>query len=97
MKRLELSGRILKGLWEAVEFAKAVEEGRGLARDVGACDPERMTSLKAAQYIEDYFKGQTGVNCSIVKGTLKCWLRSIVADGSSPCQSASSPSRSLCS
>lgn len=56
---------------EAVEFATAVEEGRRLARDVGSSDPERMTSLKAGQYIEEYFRGlnHPSVTCSIVKDT----------------------------
>lgn len=56
---------------EAVEFATAVEEGRRLARDVGSPDPERMTSLKAAQYIEDYFKGISSSNviCSVERNT----------------------------
>ena len=54
---------------EAVEFAVAVEEGRRLARDVGSSDPERMTSLRAAKYIEEYFssKGHSGVTCSVVR------------------------------
>lgn len=57
----------LERVKEAVEFATAVEEGRRLARDVGSPDPERMTSLKAAQYIEDYFKGisDSSVTCSV--------------------------------
>ena len=69
IEKIGIVGENSERIMEAVEFAKAVEEGRRLARDVGACDPERMTSLKAAQYIEDYFKGQTGVNCSIVRDT----------------------------
>lgn len=52
---------------EAVEFATAVEEGRRLARDIGSPDPERMTSLRAAQYIEDYFNTEkcAQVKCSV--------------------------------
>ena len=52
---------------EVVEFATAVEEGRRLARDIGSPDPERMTSLKAAQYIEEYFKsqGHESVKCAV--------------------------------
>ena len=52
---------------EAIEFATAVEEGRRLARDIGSPDPERMTSIKAAQYIEEYFKsqGHVSVKCSV--------------------------------
>lgn len=69
IEKIGIIGENSERIKEAVEFATAVEEGRRLARDVGACDPERMTSLKAAQYIEDYFKGQTGVNCSIVRDT----------------------------
>ncbi|KAI8815674.1 uncharacterized protein EV422DRAFT_548662, partial [Fimicolochytrium jonesii] len=41
----------------AVRFATAVEEGRRLAKDIGGADPERMTPLRAAAYIEDAFKG----------------------------------------
>ncbi len=56
---------------EAVVFAIAVEEGRRLARDIGSPDPERMTSLKAAQYIEDYFRGisNPNVTCSVERNT----------------------------
>lgn len=56
---------------EAIQFSSAVEEGRRLARDIGACDPERMTSLKAAQYIEDYFAkvNHPNVTCSVIRDT----------------------------
>ena len=54
-----------KRLEEAVQFACAVEEGRRVARDIGSPDPERMTALKAAFYLQKYFAdGQIG--CSVV-------------------------------
>ncbi|KAJ3022777.1 hypothetical protein HKX48_005253 [Thoreauomyces humboldtii] len=49
---------------QAVRFANAVDEGRRLAKDVGGSDPERMTPLRAAEYIEASFKG-TDVTVSI--------------------------------
>jgi len=36
---------------------RALEEGRRVARDIGSGDPERMTPLKALEYIEAAFKG----------------------------------------
>lgn len=50
---------------EAIQFAKAVEEGRRVARDIGSPDSERMTALKAASYIEQYFAGSQ-IGCNVV-------------------------------
>ena len=71
IEKIGIVGEDVERVAEAVEFSKAVEEGRRLARDVGSSDPERMTSLKAAQYIQDYFQGlnHSNVMCSVVRDT----------------------------
>lgn len=53
-------------LAQAIEFATAVEEGRRVAKDIGGSDPERMTPLRAAEYIQESFTG-TGVKVSVTK------------------------------
>ena len=67
IERIGIVAESVEGVKEAIEFAISVEEGRRLARDIGSPDPERMTSLKAAQYVEDYFKSISSphVTCSV--------------------------------
>jgi leucyl aminopeptidase len=70
IERIGIVGESQERIGEALAFCEAVEEGRRLARDVGSSDPERMTSLRAAEYIEEYFRGIEGganVSCSLVK------------------------------
>ncbi|KND02405.1 uncharacterized protein SPPG_02872 [Spizellomyces punctatus DAOM BR117] len=54
-----------QGVHEAIRFAVAVEEGRRVAKDIGGADPERMTPLKCAEYIQQVFKG-TDVQVSVL-------------------------------
>ena len=49
---------------DAIAFASAVEEGRRLARDVGGSDPERMTALRAAKHISQFFENSP-VTCQL--------------------------------
>ncbi|KAJ3170797.1 hypothetical protein HDU88_008700 [Geranomyces variabilis] len=51
---------------QAIKFATAVEQGRRLAKDVGGSDPERMTPLRAAEYVEAAFAG-TDVKVSVMR------------------------------
>ncbi len=60
------TGFDVKAVQEAVQFACAVEEGRRVARDIGSCDPERMTSLRAAEYIQAYF-ANSAIRCSVIR------------------------------
>ena len=55
-----------KTVQEAVQFACAVEEGRRVARDIGSCDPERMTALRAAEYIKAYF-ADSSIGCNVIQ------------------------------
>ncbi|KAI8922346.1 hypothetical protein DFJ77DRAFT_506125 [Powellomyces hirtus] len=51
---------------QAVKFASAVEEGRRVAKDMGGADPERMTPLRAVEYVEAAFKG-SDVSVTVMK------------------------------
>ncbi|KAI9094669.1 hypothetical protein DFS34DRAFT_651911 [Phlyctochytrium arcticum] len=52
----------------AVSLSTAIEEGRRIAKDMGGADPERMTPLRAAEYVENSFKG-TDVKVTVTKDT----------------------------
>lgn len=45
--------------------AVALEAARGVARDIGGADPERMTPLRTASYLQDVFDG-TDVSVRVV-------------------------------
>ncbi len=40
-----------------VNYARAVEFGRAVGRDIGGGDPERMAPPRVAEYVEELFKG----------------------------------------
>ncbi len=44
----------------------AIESGRRLARDIGGSDPERMTALKCADTIQDFFNGCKNISVEVV-------------------------------
>ncbi|KAH8876962.1 aminopeptidase W07G4.4 [Schistosoma japonicum] len=50
-----------------LNIAKAIEEGRTLARDIGGSDPERMAAPKIAEYLKNALDGLTGVTITINK------------------------------
>ena len=38
-----------------IKYARAIELGRVIARDIGGADPERMAPPRVAEYIQDLF------------------------------------------
>lgn len=50
LTQLSLHG---EGYEDAAAAAAALEKGRGLARDIGSADPERMTPLRLAEAVRD--------------------------------------------
>ena len=41
---------------EVLKLANAIECGRGVARDIGGSDPERMSAPKVVEYVQEIFK-----------------------------------------
>ncbi|ORY00938.1 Zn-dependent exopeptidase [Basidiobolus meristosporus CBS 931.73] len=50
-----------------IKNAIAIEEGRRLCRDVGSPDPERMTPLKFAEYVEESLAGVKNMKVTTIK------------------------------
>ncbi|CAI2728060.1 unnamed protein product [Schistosoma spindalis] len=50
-----------------LSIAKAIEEGRTLARDIGGSDPERMAAPKIAEYLQNALNGLKGVTVTVDK------------------------------
>lgn len=48
-------------LLKTVELAKSLENGRIVARDIGDSDPERMTPIRALEYVKEAFPEGCGV------------------------------------
>lgn len=76
----ELAGKGLKGIRlvagddaplskDSLQLVKAIETGRRLARDIGGPDPERMTSIRAAEtvlkFLSTQIKGE-GIKAHII-------------------------------
>ncbi|CAH8499922.1 unnamed protein product [Schistosoma turkestanicum] len=63
------------GVMEVDEFslniAKAIEEGRTLARDIGGSDPERMAAPKIAEYVQYALNGLPGITVTVDKVDVK--------------------------
>lgn len=57
MKALGVYGEGVKSLEELLKTAVALEMSRGVSRDIGGADPERMTPLATAKYLHDLFRG----------------------------------------
>lgn len=49
------------------KLASAIEEGKGVCRDIGGSDPERMAPLKVEEYVRNALKG-TNIKIEVVKG-----------------------------
>ncbi|PJF17356.1 Leucine aminopeptidase [Paramicrosporidium saccamoebae] len=56
-----------------LEFVKAIETGRRLARDIGSPDPERMSSINAAETVKTFMSTLSNVQVSVIESleTLK--------------------------
>ncbi len=44
-----------------VNYARAIELGRVVGRDIGGADPERMAPPRVAEYVQDLFNQSSGV------------------------------------
>ena len=44
-----------------IQYARAIELGRCVARDIGGADPERMAPPRVAEYVEDLFGKSTSI------------------------------------
>lgn len=42
---------------DVYRLAEAIERGRNVARDIGGSDPERMSAIQVAKYVEETFSG----------------------------------------
>jgi hypothetical protein len=42
-----------------VNYARAVEFGRAVGRDIGGSDPERMAPPSVAEYVQELFKSSS--------------------------------------
>jgi len=49
-----------------VNYARAIELGRVVGRDIGGSDPERMAPPRVAEYVQDLFQ-QTSDKVNVVK------------------------------
>ncbi|KAF9364015.1 hypothetical protein BGX34_002778, partial [Mortierella sp. NVP85] len=52
---------------ERIKFVKAVEIGRRVAKDLGSPNCERMTPIKFAEYVENYFNSKAEIKITVVK------------------------------
>ena len=44
-----------------IRYARAIELGRVVGRDIGGADPERMAPPRVAEYVQDLFDKSSGV------------------------------------
>ncbi len=44
-----------------INYARAVELGRAVGRDIGGGDPERMAPPRVAEYVQELFPKSSGV------------------------------------
>lgn len=47
-----------------VNYARAIELGRVVGRDIGGADPERMAPPRVAEYIENLFQSSSDIKVS---------------------------------
>ncbi|CAF3764811.1 unnamed protein product [Rotaria magnacalcarata] len=50
-----------------VNYVRAVEMGRFVARDIGGADPERMAPPRVAEYVQNLFNKSSGIKMNIIK------------------------------
>ncbi|CAF1496203.1 unnamed protein product [Adineta steineri] len=51
-----------------IAYARAIELGRAVGRDIGGADPERMTPPRVAEYVQALFAGSSNVTVNIIEG-----------------------------
>ncbi|CAF0753980.1 unnamed protein product [Adineta steineri] len=50
-----------------INYARAIELGRVVGRDIGGSDPERMAPPRVADYVQDLFAQSSGIKISVIK------------------------------
>ncbi|CAF0923922.1 unnamed protein product [Adineta steineri] len=50
-----------------IDYARAVELGRAVGRDIGGADPERMAPPRVAEYVQELFGKSSGIKVDIIK------------------------------
>ncbi|CAF1143877.1 unnamed protein product [Rotaria sordida] len=50
-----------------IKYARAIEFGRAVGRDIGGGDPERMAPPRVAEYVQELFHGSSHVKVQMVK------------------------------
>ncbi|CAF3419152.1 unnamed protein product [Rotaria sp. Silwood1] len=50
-----------------IKYARAVEFGRVVGRDIGGGDPERMAPPRVSEYVQELFHGSSGVKVKVVQ------------------------------
>jgi len=50
-----------------INYARAIEAGRAVGRDIGGGDPERMAPPRVAEYVQELFHGSSHVKVQMVK------------------------------
>jgi leucyl aminopeptidase len=48
-----------------VNYARAIEFGRAVGRDIGGADPERMAPPRVAEYVKELFDKSSGVKVKL--------------------------------
>jgi len=66
---LSRSGSNVQNREKLVEYARAIELGRCVARDIGGADPERMAPPRVAEYVENLFGNSSTIKMEIIKDT----------------------------
>ncbi|CAF1065602.1 unnamed protein product [Adineta ricciae] len=50
-----------------IDYARAVEFGRAVGRDIGGADPERMAPPRVAEYVQELFGKSSGIKVNVIK------------------------------
>ncbi|CAF3982809.1 unnamed protein product, partial [Rotaria sp. Silwood2] len=50
-----------------IKYARAVEFGRAVGRDIGGGDPERMAPPRVAEYVRELFNGSSDIKVQVVE------------------------------
>jgi leucyl aminopeptidase len=61
-----------------VHYARAIELGRVVGRDIGGADPERMAPPRVAEYVEDLFNKSS--NVKVKKYFISSKIRRLILD-----------------
>ena len=52
---------------KVIKYARAIEYGRAVGRDIGGGDPERMAPPRVAEYVQELFPSSSNVKVIIRK------------------------------